>query len=81
MLAMAPSAPVMSLFAMSSCSSITAAMTTSATTDGPNATLTRSRAWRLPTDLFSTTSGIAVLCSRAPHSRARGPDYDGELPD
>jgi hypothetical protein len=44
MLAIAPSAPVMSLLAMSSCSSTTAAMMSSATADGPNATLNRSRA-------------------------------------
>ncbi len=65
MLAIAPSAPVMSLLAMSSCSNVTAAMTTNATTDGPNATLNRSRAWRVPTDLLSTTRGIAALRSRA----------------
>ncbi len=73
MLAIAPSEPVMSLFAMSSCSSTTAAMMISATADGPKATRNRSRAWRLPTDLFSTTSGIAVLYSRARYSRSRGP--------
>jgi hypothetical protein len=56
-------------------------MMTNATADGPNATRNRSRAWRLPTDLFSTTSGIAALCSHAQYSRARGSDYDGELPD
>src|SRR4029077_2264776 len=51
MLAIAPKAPVMSLLAMSSCSNTTAATMTSATTDGPNATLSSSRAWRVPTGL------------------------------
>ena len=81
MLAIAPSDPVISLFAINSCNSTTAAMTINATAEGPNATRNRSRAWRLPTDLFSTTSGIAVLCSRARYSRTRGEDYDDELPD
>ena len=44
MVAIAPNAPVMSLLAISNCSSTTAAMTTNAMTDGPNATLSRSRA-------------------------------------
>jgi len=43
-LAIAPDAPVMSLFAISSCNNTRAAMTTNAMTDGPNATLSRSRA-------------------------------------
>src|SRR5690348_11964049 len=81
MLAIAPEAPSMSLLAISSCSSTTAAMTTSATADGPNATRNRSRACRLPTDLFSTTSGIAVPCSHTRYLRVRGEDYDVELPD
>ena len=71
MLAIAPSAPVMSLFAISSCSSTTAAMMTSATTDGPNATLNRSRAWRVPTGLFSTTSGYRSSLTRASVTHAR----------
>lgn len=48
MLAMAPHAPVMSLLAISNWSSVTAAMMPNATTPGPNATLTRSRAGRAP---------------------------------
>src|ERR1700694_4213292 len=56
MLAIAAGAPVMSLLAMSNCSSVTAAMTTSATNDGPNATLSRSRAWRGPAARLSTTN-------------------------
>ena len=55
MLAIAPKAPVMSLLAMSSCSSVTAAMMTSATMDGPNATRSSSRAWRVPTGRLSTS--------------------------
>ena len=66
MLAIAPSAPVMSLLAMSSCSSVTAAMMTSATTDGPNATRSRSRAWRVPTGRLSTS-----WAARSARSRAR----------
>ena len=48
MLAIAPSAPVMSLLAITSCSNVTAAMITNATTAGPNATRRRSRAWWAP---------------------------------
>ena len=55
MLAMAPNAPVMSLLAINSWSNVTAAMMTSATTAGPNATLTRSRAWRAPAARLSST--------------------------
>ncbi len=55
MLAIAPSAPVMSLLAMSSCRSVTAAMMTSATMDGPNATRSSSRACRGP------PTGLGVL--------------------
>ena len=44
MLAIAPSAPVMSLLAITNCNNVTAAMTTNATTAGPNATRRRSRA-------------------------------------
>ena len=44
MLAIAPSAPVMSLLAITNCSRVTAAMTTRATAAGPNATRSRSRA-------------------------------------
>jgi hypothetical protein len=55
MLAMAPRVPVMSLLAINSCSSVTAAMTTKATRAGPNATLSRSRAWRAPAALWSST--------------------------
>ena len=55
MLAIAPSAPVMSLLAISNWSSVIAAMMTKATTAGPNATLTRSRAWRAPAARLSST--------------------------
>ncbi len=48
MLAIAPSAPVMSLLAITNCNNVTAAMTTKATTAGPNATRSRSRAWWAP---------------------------------
>ena len=54
MLAIAPGAAVMSLLAISSCSSATAAMMPSATMDGPNATRSSSRAWRVPTGRLST---------------------------
>ena len=76
MLAMAPSAPVISLLAMSNCSSVTAAMMTSATTEGPNATLSSSRAWRVPTGRLSTP--VSVPRKRL---RARGSHYDGVGPD
>jgi hypothetical protein len=67
MLAIAPSAPVMSLFAMSNCRSVTAAITTSATTDGPNATRSSSRAWRVPTGRLSTSWAAppARSCARS----------------
>ena len=55
MLAIAPSVPVMSLLAMTSCSSVTAAMTINATTAGPNATRSRSRACRAPAAGLSCT--------------------------
>ncbi len=55
MLAMAPRAPVMSLLAISSWMSVTAAMMTNATTAGANATLTRSRAWRAPAARLSSS--------------------------
>ncbi len=55
MLAMAPSAPVMSLLAINNWISVTAAMMTNATTAGANATLTRSRAWRAPAARLSST--------------------------
>ena len=55
MLAMAPNAPVMSLLAISNWSSVTAATMPNATTAGPNATLTRSRAWRAPAAWLSST--------------------------
>src|ERR1700694_4773289 len=82
MLAIAPGAPVMSLLAMSSCSSVTAAMMTSATNDGPNATLSRSRAWRVPAArLFTTNVSLLAQAARARRSPARGSDYDGAGPD
>ena len=62
MLAIAPKAPVMSLLAMSSCSNTTAATMTSATMDGPNATRSSSRAWRVPTGL-----GYSPASGRCPH--------------
>ncbi len=65
MLAIAPDAPVMSLLAMSSCRSTTAAMMTSATTDGPNATRSNSRAWRVPTGRSSTSWAAPRASSRA----------------
>src|SRR6476620_6691620 len=97
MLAIAPRAPVMSLLAMSSCSNTTAATMTSATMDGPNATLSSSRAWRVPTGLgvlpreravprptcwgLSTGWAAPRASSRARSGRTRGPDYDGGGPD
>src|SRR5829696_5082532 len=81
MLAIAPGAPVMSLFAMSSCRSVTAAMMTSATPDGPNATRSSSRAWRVPTGRLSTSWAAPRKGSRARTSRTRGQDYDGCWPD
>ena len=62
MLAIAPNAPVMSLLAITSCSSITAAMMTNATTAGPNATRRRSRAWWAPAARLSCTR--VTLCAR-----------------
>ena len=64
-LAIAPGAPVMSLLAMSSCRSVTAAMTTSATTDGPKATRSSPRAWRVPTGRLSTIWAAPPEGSRA----------------
>jgi hypothetical protein len=55
MLAMAPNAPVMSLFAINNSINVTAAMMTNATTAGPNATRTRSRACRAPAARLSST--------------------------
>ena len=71
MLAMAPNVPVMSLLAMTSCSRTTAAMTTNATTDGPNATLSRSRAWRVPTGRLVTgrVTPRAAGCTRDADAR------------
>ena len=81
MLAIAPSAPVISLLAMSNCSSTTAAMMTSATTDGPNATLSSSRAWRVPTGRLSTPVTVPRKRLHARDRHACGPDYDGVGPD
>src|SRR3954468_1847450 len=81
MLAIAPSAPVMSLLAMSNCRSVTAAMTTSATIDGSNATRSRSRAWRVPSGRLSTGRAAPRVSSRARSRRTRGSDYDGVGPD
>src|ERR1700694_2250042 len=77
MLAIAAGAPVMSLLAMSNCSSVTAAMTTSATNDGPNATLSRSRAWRGPAARLSTTNVSPLAqAARAGDAHPReGPVY------
>ena len=85
MLAMAPNAPVISLLAINSCSRVIAAMMPSAATDGPNATRSRSRACRVPTDRLST-SWVAprTLVSRMPDPRCPGtrrPDYDDGGPD
>ena len=72
MLAMAPSAPVMSLLAINNCSNVTAAMMTSATTAGPNATRTRSRAWRAPAGRLSSTRVTLGARPRLLGARAHG---------
>ena len=67
MLATAPRVPVRSLLAMTSCSSVIAAMTTSATSDGPNATRTRSRGCGAPgavRDLSSIRGGREVTAGQ-----------------
>ena len=71
MLAIAPNAPVMSLLAITNCTNTTAAMTTRAMTDGPNATLRRSRAWRVPTGRLSTSWVAPRTISYARRLRAR----------
>ena len=71
MLAIAPNAPVMSLLAITNCTSTTAAMITRATADGPNATLSRSRAWRVPTGRLSTSCVAPRTISSASRLQAR----------
>src|SRR5512143_2868780 len=70
MLAVAPSAPVMSLLAATSWMSTTAAITSSATRDGPNATVSRSRGWRGPAAPLRPANGLEAT-----------PFYDGGGPD
>ncbi|CNI11464.1 Uncharacterised protein [Mycobacterium tuberculosis] len=80
MLAMAPSAPVMSLLAISSCSSVTAATMTSASSAGPKATRTRSRACRAPAARLSCTR-VTPGAQVRPCARAHGYGAAGPVPD
>src|ERR1700730_1002959 len=57
-------------------SNVAAAMIPSATTDGPNATRTRSRAWRAPARLSALSDTLFTLGARA-RLRARAPAYAG----
>ena len=78
MLATAPNVPVRSLLAMTSCTSVTAAMMATATRDGPNATRTRSRGCGAPT----AVGGLFSICvtRRAVSGEWRGaPGQDDDV--
>lgn len=66
MLAIAPNAPVRSLLAMTSWISTSAAMIARAMPDGPKATRSRSRAWRVPTGRLSTSWVTREVVTRPP---------------